>query len=151
LATWAEIDLDKKLWVIPPQHTKTREEHRVPLSSPALKVLKSIPKIAETGLVFPSNKNKPLSDMALSQLMRGMQERGEMKEHAVPHGWRSTFRVWAAEMTDYPDEIRKVASGHTVGDPVKAVYQRTDLLEKRRKLMNDWAKFLTTAASKTRK
>jgi integrase len=80
-----------------------------------------------------------------------MQERGEMKEHAVPHGWRSTFRVWAAEMTDYPDEIRKVASGHTVGDPVKAVYQRTDLLEKRRKLMNDWAKFLTTAASKTRK
>jgi integrase len=143
LATWNEIDLDKKLWVIPSEHTKTKEEHRVPLSPQATKVLKAAPKISGTRLVFPGNKNKTLSDMALSQLMRGMHERGEMKEHAVPHGWRSTFRDWAADKTDYPDEIRKVASGHTVGDAVKAAYQRTDLLEKRRKLMNDWAKFLT--------
>ena len=148
LAMWDEIDLDKKLWVIPPEHTKTREEHRVPLSPQAIKVLKTVPKITGTRLVFPSNKNKPLSDMALSQLMRGMRERGEMKDHAVPHGWRSTFRDWAAEMTDYPDEIRKVASGHTVGDAVKAAYQRTDLLDKRRKLMNEWGSYLSAVARK---
>ena len=81
--------------------------------------------------------------MALSELMKGMFERGEMAQHAVPHGWRSTFRDWAAEKTDYPDEIRKLASGHAVNDAVKLAYQRSDLLEKRRRLMNDWATFLT--------
>ena len=80
--------------------------------------------------------------MAFSQLMRGMRERGELTLEAVPHGFRSTFRDWAAEQTAYPDEIRKAASGHTVGDSVKEAYQRTDLLEKRRNLMNEWAKFL---------
>ena len=88
--------------------------------------------------------------MALSQLMRGMYERNEMKQHAVPHGWRSTFRDWAADKTDYPDEIRKVASGHTVGDAVKAAYQRTDLLEKRRHLMNEWANYLSPKQKKSR-
>jgi len=80
--------------------------------------------------------------MALSQLMRGMRERGELTVEAVPHGFRSSFRDWAAEQTAYPDEIRKAASGHTVGDAVKEAYQRTDLLEKRRKLMYEWANFL---------
>jgi integrase len=142
LATWTEIDLPKKLWTIPAEHTKTKEEQRVPLSPQAVKLLKDLPRFSGCDLIFPSN-NKPLSDMALSQLMRGMYERGEMKQHAVPHGWRSTFRDWAADMTDYPDEIRKVASGHTVGDSVKAAYQRTDLLEKRRNLMNDWSDFIS--------
>ena len=80
--------------------------------------------------------------MALSQLMRGMRERGELTSEAVPHGFRSTFRDWAAEQTNYPDEIRKAASGHAVGDAVKTAYQRTDLLEKRRRLMNDWADYI---------
>jgi len=75
-------------------------------------------------------------------LMRGMRERGELSVEAVPHGFRSTFRDWAAEITNYPDEIRRAASGHSVGDAVKESYQRTDLLEKRRHLMNDWATFL---------
>jgi integrase len=92
--------------------------------------------------VFPSPTGKALSDMALSQLMRGMRERGELTVDAVPHGFRSTFRDWAAEQTTYPEEIRKAASGHTVGDQVQAAYQRTDLLEKRRRLMNEWANFL---------
>ena len=74
--------------------------------------------------------------------MRGMRERGELKVEAVPHGFRSTFRDWAAEQTNYPDEIRKAASGHTVGDAIKAAYQRTDLLAKRRNLMNEWAIFI---------
>ena len=77
-----------------------------------------------------------------------MMERGEMAEHAVPHGFRSTFRDWAAELTIYPDEIRKVASLHTVGDAVKDAYQRTDLLEKRRCLMNDWANFIDQGSRK---
>ena len=86
--------------------------------------------------------------MAFSQLMRGMRERGELAIEAVPHGFRSTFRDWAAEQTAYPDEIRKAASGHTVGDSVKEAYQRTDLLDKRRNLMSEWAKFLSQPDSK---
>ena len=86
--------------------------------------------------------------MALSQLMRGMRERGELTVNAVPHGFRSTFRDWAAEQTSFPDEIRKVASGHTVGDSVQQAYQRTDLLEKRRKLMEMWATFIGMPSAK---
>jgi integrase len=141
-AEWTEIDYDKKLWVIPAEHTKAKQEHRVPLQPQAIKLLKSLPKMAGSNIVFPSPTGKNLSDMALSQLMRGMRERGELKVDAVPHGFRSSFRDWAAEQTLYPDEIRKAASGHTVGDAVKEAYQRTDLLEKRRQLMLEWAKFI---------
>ena len=114
----------------------------MPLQPQAIKLLKSLPRMAGTDKVFPSPTGKALSDMALSQLMRGMRERGELSVEAVPHGFRSTFRDWAAEMTNYADEIRKAASGHSVGDAVKESYQRTDLLEKRRHLMDDWATFL---------
>jgi len=141
-AKWSEIDLDKALWIIPAEHTKARQEHRVPLQPQAINLLKSLPKLPGSNLIFPSKKGTQLSDMALSQLMRGMRERGELTVEAVPHGFRSTFRDWAAEQTAYPDEIRKAASGHTVGDSVKEAYQRTDLLDKRRKLMNEWSNFL---------
>ena len=141
-AEWSEIDFTKKLWTIPAAHTKARKEHRVPLQPQAIKLLKSLPKLAGTQIVFPSIKGGPLSDMALSQLMRGMHERGDFVDHAVPHGFRSTFRDWAAERTNYPDDLRKIASMHTVSDSVKAAYERTDLLDKRRKLMNEWAQFL---------
>ena len=141
-ADWSEIDLENKLWVIPAAHTKTNQEHRVPLSDQAIAVLESTPKLARKKNVFPSIKGKVLSDMALSQLMRGMKERKELSGDAVPHGFRSTFRDWSAEQTSFPDEIRKAASGHTVGDAVQKAYQRTDLLEKRRQLMIQWANFL---------
>ena len=141
-AEWSEIDFDKALWIIPAEHTKARQEHRVPLQPQAIALLKSLPVMAGSNIIFPSPKGKALSDMAFSQLMRGMRERGELTVEAVPHGFRSTFRDWAAEQTAYPDEIRKAASGHTVGDAVKEAYQRTDLLDKRRNLMNEWAKFL---------
>ena len=141
-AEWSEIDYNKKLWVIPAEHTKAKQEHRVPLQPQAIKLLKSLHKMAGSNIVFLSPTGKELSDMALSQLMRGMRDRGELTVDAVPHGFRSTFRDWAAEQTSYPDEIRKAASGHTVGDAVKEAYQRTDLLEKRRQLMLEWAKFL---------
>jgi integrase len=141
-AEWSEIDLNNALWVIPPEHTKARQEHRVPLQSQAIRLLKSLPKLDGTNLIFPNRKGTALSDMALNQLMRGMRERGELTVEGVPHGFRSTFRDWAAEQTSYPDEIRRAASGHSVGDSVKEAYQRTDLLEKRRRLMAEWAKFL---------
>ncbi len=115
----------------------------MPLQPQAIALLKTLPVIAGTEIMFPSPSGKPLSDMALSQLMRGMRERGELTVEAVPHGFRSTFRDWAAEQTNYPDEIRKAASGHTVGDSVKEAYQRTDLLDKRRNLMNEWSRFLS--------
>ena len=146
-ATWGEIDLGKKLWTIPPENNKAKREHKVPLPKQAISLLEAQPQFAGTDLVFPSPRGKALSDMALSQLMRGMRERGELTVEAVPHGFRSTFRDWAAEQTNYPDEIRKAASGHRVGDAVKEAYQRTDLLEKRRRLMQDWADFLDTRAT----
>ena len=141
-ADWSEIDLDNKLWVIPAAHTKTKQEHRVPLSAQAITLLDSLPKLAGNRKIFPSIKGGVLSDMALSQLMRGMKERKEFIGDAVPHGFRSTFRDWSAEQTSFPDEIRKAASGHTVGDAVQKAYQRTDLLEKRRQLMIQWSNFL---------
>ena len=141
-AEWSEIDFEKMLWTIPPEHTKARQEHRVPLQAQAAEVLRLLPKLAGSNVIFPSPRGKALSDMALSQLMRGMRERGELTVEAVPHGFRSSFRDWAAEQTNYPDEIRKAASGHAVGDSIKEAYQRTDLLDKRRELMNAWANFL---------
>lgn len=142
LADWSEIDFKERLWVIPAAHTKTKREHRVPLPVQAMKLLRNLPRMTETEKVFPSPKGKALSDMALSQLMRGMQERGELIVKAVPHGFRSTFRDWAADQANYPDEIRKAASGHSVGDSTHSAYQRTDLLEKRRQLMIEWASFI---------
>ena len=150
-AEWTEIDLDNALWIIPAEHTKARQEHRVPLQPQATRLLKTLPQLAGTQLIFPSRTSKALSDMAFSQLMRGMRERGELTVEAVPHGFRSTFRDWAAEQTAYSDEIRKAASGHAVGDSVKEAYQRTDLLDKRRNLMNDWAKYLDQASFKQSK
>ncbi|MCP5346214.1 MAG: tyrosine-type recombinase/integrase [Gammaproteobacteria bacterium] len=144
-ALWSEISFTDMVWTIPAEKTKTRKLHRVPLSRQAIELLKSLPKIAGSDLVFPSPTNKPLTDMALSTLMRRMYESGELLAKAVPHGFRSSFRDWAAERTNYPDEIRKAASGHKVGDKVQEAYQRSDLLEKRRRLMQDWAEFVYTA------
>ena len=143
-AEWSEIDTDNALWIIPAEHTKARQDHRVPLQPQAIKLLKSLSKVAGTNLIFPNRNNKALSDMAFNQIMRGMRERGELTVEGVPHGFRSTFRDWAAERTSYSDEIRKAASGHAIGDSVKEAYQRTDLLDKRRSLMNEWANFLDT-------
>ncbi len=150
-AEWSEIDFTKKLWIIPAAHTKAKKEHRVPLQPQAIKLLKSLPKLAGTQIIFPSFRGKSLSDMAISELMRGMYGRGEFSDKAVPHGFRSTFRDWAAERTSYPDDLRKLASMHTVSDAVKAAYERTDLLDKRRDLMNEWADFLENSSTKNSK
>ena len=141
-ADWQEIDFENRIWNIPAEHTKTKQEHRVPLSPQVIKLLKQIPKVTGNNKIFPSPRGVCLSDNTLSKLMRDMRATGDLSVDAVPHGFRSTFRDWAAEQTAYPDEIRKAASGHRVGDSVQQAYQRTDLLEKRRELMNEWANFL---------
>ena len=143
-AHWDEFDFDENVWTIPPAHEKRGNEHRVPLSTGALDILNSLIKIDGCDLVFPSSTGKVLTDGAISKTMRQMRERGEIGYKGVPHGCRATFRTWAADKTSYSDEIRKAASGHSFGDSVKMAYQRGDLLEKRRRLMEEWSLFLSS-------
>jgi len=147
-AEWREIDFKEKVWTIPKSHEKTGHEHRVPLSKGAIKLLKSIPKIRGCDLIFPNPAGYVLSDAPLSKMMRELRSRGEINYEGVPHGCRAAFRTWAADKTSYSDEIRKAASGHSIGDAVKTAYQRGDLLEKRRHLMEDWSDYLLRGRKK---
>lgn len=137
-ATWAEIDLDAEEWIVPAERMKAGKEHRVPLSPASLKLLGSLSRVDGTDLVFPSSNKKPLSDMALTAVMR------RMKVDAVPHGFRSTFKDWASERTSYPREVVEMALAHAIGDKVEAAYRRGSLLAKRRRLTADWADFCET-------
>lgn len=139
-ARWSEIDLKEGVWTIPKERMKAAREHRVPLSEPARQMLRSLPK-TDAGLVFESPRGGALSDMALTLVLR------RMNVAAVPHGFRSTFRDWTAELTSYPSEVCEIALAHTVGNKVEAAYRRGDLFEKRRRLMRDWARFCLDAQS----
>lgn len=141
-ATWAEIDLEAAVWTVPAERMKAGKEHRVPLSPAALKLLRALPRIEDSDLVFPSPTKKVLSDMTLSAVLR------RMKVDAVPHGFRSSFKDWASERTSYPAEMSEMALAHAIGDKVEAAYRRGDLFEKRRRMMNDWAKFCATPQPK---
>ncbi len=134
-ATWAEIDKKGKLWTIPAERMKGGKEHRVPLSMAALQVLGKLTKGEAADFVFPAPQGGALSDMALTAVMR------RMKVDAVPHGFRSTFRDWAGEHTNYPREIAEQALAHALENKVEAAYRRGDALEKRRQLMIEWANF----------
>lgn len=134
-ATWGEVDLEARVWTVPAERMKAHREHRVPLSPAALALLRGLPRIEGTALIFPSTRLTSLSDMTLSAVLR------RMKVPAVPHGFRSTFRDWAAERTNYPRDAAEMALAHTIGDKVEAAYRRGDLFEKRRRMMNDWAVF----------
>ncbi len=139
-ARWAEIDLAKKLWVIPGDRMKAGREHRVPLSAQAVKILKGQEGHHEE-FVFPGARgNSYLSNMAMTMLLRDMG-----RADISVHGFRSTFRTWAAETTGHPHDICEAALSHVVGDKTVAAYQHSDLLERRRELMTDWAKFLTVS------
>jgi integrase len=141
-ATWAEIDLAAKLWTIPPERMKAKREHRVPLSDAAVELLNKLPRIAGCDLVFPSASGKPLSDMTLSAVTR------RMDVDAVPHGIaRSTFRDWAGDHTAYPRDLCEAALAHAAGG-TEAAYRRSDGVERRRPMMQDWAKFLAKPPSK---
>ena len=134
-AEWSEIDRQAKIWTVPAARMKAGKEHRVPLSDAALALLDSLPKVAGNSLVFPAPRGGVLSDMTLTAVMR------RMGLEAVPHGFRSTFRDWAAERTNYPREAAEMALAHTIGDKVEAAYRRGDLIEKRRRMMAEWAAF----------
>lgn len=136
-ATWDEFDLKAGLWTVPADRMKAGKEHRVPLSGAALALVKGQKEMAINDYVFPSPRETILSDMSLTAVLR------RMKVDAVPHGFRSTFRDWAAEKTDYPNEMAEMALAHTISDKVEAAYRRGDLLEKRRLMMRDWADYCT--------
>ncbi|RWF32442.1 tyrosine-type recombinase/integrase [Mesorhizobium sp.] len=137
-ATWSEIDTEKAVWTIPASRMKAGKEHRVPLSSGALKHLSSLLRMEGNDHLFPGAiRNKSLSNMALLMVMRGLK-----LGHYVPHGFRSAFRDWAAEETMYPNHIVEMALAHAIKDKVEAAYRRGDLIEKRRQLMEDWSVYL---------
>lgn len=134
-AVWSEFDLEAGVWTVPAERIKAGREHRVPLSKAALKLLGSQPRGRPEDLVFLSPRGKALSDMTLSAVMR------RMEVDAVPHGFRSTFRDWASERTNYPREVAEMALAHVIESKTEAAYRRGDLFEKRRKMMDDWASF----------
>jgi len=137
-ACWHEFDWDTAVWIVPAQRMKAGREHRVPLSIQAMALLHSAPRLYPVWLFPAPRANKPISDMAMTQLMR------RFNLEAVPHGFRSTFRDWAGDCTQYSREVMEAALAHSVGNQVEAAYRRKDALEKRRLLMQDWADFLLT-------
>lgn len=141
LATPAEFDLKAKTWTIPAERMKAKVEHTVPLSARAVSVVKRMLKNAGP-YVFPGARDgKPLSNMAMLELVRGMGTRDATGEPVTVHGFRSTFRQWAAEQTTFPREVAEHALAHRLPDKVEAAYQRGTMVEKRRALMDEWAKF----------
>ena len=137
-AEWAEIDRDARVWTVPARRMKANRKHRVPLCGRALEILEAVQALDEGGgpLVFTRGEGKPLSDKELRWLVR------EQGIAAVPHGFRSSFRDWAAEETDHPREVIEAALAHVVRNRVEAAYARSDLFERRRVLMDDWARYL---------
>jgi integrase len=145
-ARWGEIDIAKKLWTVPAERMKAGKEHRVPLSERAVAILEE--PLAHVGegqastdaFVFPGGKRgRPLSNMVFLMLLRRMEQ-----SDITAHGFRSSFRDWAAERTNFPSEVAKMALAHGVGDKVDAAYRRGDLFERRRRMMAAWETFCTT-------
>ncbi len=153
-AIWQEIDFENKVWTIPKERMKAEKEHRVPLSEPAIELLKSIQTdIEPQSYIFPAPRTgNMLSDMSLTALIKRMHEQ-KVKENGIgyidpkqnrvitTHGFRSTFRDWSADMTDYPREVCEHVLAHKLPDEVEAAYLRGAYLEKRKSLMADWAVF----------
>jgi len=134
---WDEIDIDKAVWTIAAERTKSGSEHRVPLSPSAVAVLQGMEQSRVSGFVFPGQKdNRPLQTAAFLRLLERMGH-----DDLTAHGFRSTFRDWAAERTAFPREVAEAALAHAIGNKVEAAYRRSDLLEKRRRLMDAWAEF----------
>ena len=136
-ATWPEIhDIAAKVWTIPAERMKAGKEHRVPLSERAVELLTALPREDNNPFVFVGGRaGKPLSNMAMLELLRGMRPGSGY----VPHGFRSTFRDWVAEQTSYSSEVVEMALAHAIESKVEAAYRRSDLFDKRAHLMRDWA------------
>lgn len=154
LATWSEFDLEKKIWDIPADHMKGKIAFRAALSNAAIAMLKVVPRMVGTNLVFPSPRDelKSLSDNTLKKVIelinmerveKGLPAWKDPKQdrEIVPHGFRSTFRDWGSETTSYPHEMQEIALAHAQGDKTEAAYRRGDMLIKRQQMMEDWAQY----------
>lgn len=150
-ARWCEFDIPARTWTVPAERMKSGREHVVPLSDEALALLSKLPERGE--LLFPAQRGGELSDMTLAKIIKLMHEadtsRGgagyldpKLKRVAVPHGFRSTFKDWAAERTNYPNQVSEAALAHVIGDKTEAAYRRGMLLAKRASMMADWARFI---------
>lgn len=140
-AKWTEFNLETKVWVIPAVRMKAGKEHRVPLNTRAMEILEHLKTISVCSYLFPGALHKEeshLSNMALLSMMRKMPKYSKY----VPHGFRSTFRDWAAETTDYSNETVELALAHTIKNKAEAAYRRQDQLDKRCRLMGEWEEFI---------
>lgn len=143
-AQWPEIDMEGAVWTIPAERMKARREHRVPLSDTCLAILEALPRVEDNPYLFPGSRpGRPLSNMALLQMMRGMGygvsgDRGNY----VPHGFRSSFRDWSGEVSSFPRDVAEMALAHTIENKVEAAYRRGDLFAKRGKMMQEWADYV---------
>ena len=145
--TWSEIDLKARVWTVPATRMKGGREHRVPLSNRAVQILECIAPLSlryAHAVVFPARSGGVLSDAAFSALLKRM---GYATGEATPHGFRSSFRDWAGEVTSYPREIAEAALAHVIGDATERAYRRRDALEIRRALMNEWADFCVSGSA----
>jgi integrase len=133
-ATWSEINLTDATWTIPASRMKAGREHRAVLNDEAVALLESMPRTGD--LIFPNTKGEKLSDMTLTAVLRRMN-----RSDITAHGFRSTFRDWCSERTNYPSAVAEMALAHAIGDKVEAAYRRGDLFEKRRRMMREWGKF----------
>jgi integrase len=134
---WSELDLKAGLWLVPGARMKSDRDHRVPLSARAVTILRELEAVKTNEYVFPGQRRgRPLSNMALLKLLERM-GRGDL----TVHGFRSTFKDWASETTDFPGELAEAALAHVIGDKTEAAYRRGDLFAKRREMMNAWARF----------
>jgi integrase len=141
-ARWEEIDLEARIWRVPAERMKAGKEHTVPLSEPAVALLRKLAAVRVSDLVFPGQAaDRPLSNMAMQMALR------RMKVDATPHGFRSTFRTWVAEQTNFPHEVAEAALAHTQDDKVVAAYQRGDFAKKRLALMAAWANYVSVGTA----
>jgi len=142
-ARWDEFDLENKIWTVPASRMKAKREHRIPLSAAAFAIVRRLKSIQQNEFVFPGERsNKPLSNMSMLMMLRRIG-----REDMTVHGFRSTFRDWAAEQTNFPREVAEAALAHVIADRTEAAYRRGDLFEKRRRLMAAWAAYCQTEPS----
>jgi integrase len=142
---WLEIDFDKKIWTVPADRMKAGREHRVPLSPRAIAIVRRLEKLKTGEFVFAGQaRRKPLSNMAMEMVLRRMKI-----VDATVHGFRSSFRDWAGNVSNFPREITETALAHVIGDKAEQAYRRSDALEKRRKLMDAWATYCEPKTSAT--
>jgi integrase len=146
-ARWDEVDLVTNVWTIPAERMKAGREHRVPLCSRAVEILKVLKAKAHNNFVFPSHSTEKNSHMSLGSCLVAM-KRMTGFEGYTPHGLRSTFRDWAAETTGFANETLELALAHTIANKAEAAYRRQDQLEKRTKLMQQWQTYIDTPPAK---